>query len=429
MNYATKLNETQAADISTLDNIQKTQHAYYDASLNQIFRNFDKHMTDSSIELASKVEIGEYTEIQDKLVLNASADIYDTQVVLQSNDSKEELVFEVFKRDIDKTEEVYIPIRVSDVYINGDDGQTSVKDVLIGNGTSLANLDSWSKVINASVNTNELEITKRAYDASLNDVSIHLNKLQSDYDKVIQDGVVHSAGSVYVNNDKVMLATSPGTGTLYVYDGQSQNILTDVKAKNVIIYPSGNEDSGIIDLTLVHDNLQDTMTELENVEKNLTTMQENYIDPVISVQGATYLVTANCMSADVYVETPSMRIRSGGNVGYYTMTGDEDKITFSYVDNAGNGRQGSIGVRNLTFKPTDGVDKTLVDFYSEFTKLRQEVSDLKPDTSSGDGDVTETVNSLIVTNKLTIGTNTTGKSEISYNQTSNVLDVNSKLNA
>ena len=82
LNYATSLNEKQASDISTLDAIQKVQHKYYDASLNQIFSKFDEHTNDSSVELASKVDIGEYTEIQNKLVLNASADIYDTQIVL-----------------------------------------------------------------------------------------------------------------------------------------------------------------------------------------------------------------------------------------------------------------------------------------------------------------------------------------------------------
>lgn len=83
LNYATALNEKQVNDISTLDKIQKDAHTRYDASLNDIFENFEIHMLDSSVELASKIDIEEYTKISDKLVLNASSNTYETQVVLE----------------------------------------------------------------------------------------------------------------------------------------------------------------------------------------------------------------------------------------------------------------------------------------------------------------------------------------------------------
>jgi len=83
LNYATALNEKQVNDISTLDKIQKDAHTRYDASLDEIFENFEIHMLDSSAELASKIDIEEYTKISDKLVLNASSNTYETQVVLE----------------------------------------------------------------------------------------------------------------------------------------------------------------------------------------------------------------------------------------------------------------------------------------------------------------------------------------------------------
>ena len=258
------------------------------------------------------------------------------------------MVLEVFKRDENKTEEVYIPIKVSDVYIDSSVNKYSINDILANNESSLTSLESWKQIVNASVNIAELELTKVAYDTSLIDVSNNLTKLRNDFDAIVKDTEVYSGGGVILNKNKVKLSGGDGNGILHVYNGQAQNLYTDIKARNLILYPSGNEDSGLIDLTVLYDEYTDTQTKVEKIEENLTNIQENYIEPVISVEGTTFVVTANKVSADINVETPQYKIMTHNNNEFHNITATGEEIYMHYTSGTTTQRS-RLYVDNLKF--------------------------------------------------------------------------------
>lgn len=325
---------------------------------------------------------------------------------------------DVLQKDADDAEEINAMIRVADVIIDS----SSLKSTLFDDKNSIGQIQAWSKTIDASVSLNELEIAKKALQTDLIDVSAKLDKLDTDTRNVIYNDELHAPGSVFVNKDRVMLSTSPGSGTLYVYDGQSKSVLTDVKAKNVIIYPSGNEDSGLINLTDVYDNVQDMLDKVSVMERTVTTIQENYIDPVISAQGATYIVSANSIHADNYVETVALRIRNAASnnekSGYTTFTTSGLTTDLNYISESGADSKGSLRLDDLTFYTIAGNQISLKTFYKDFEDLQDSFSF---DTS---GNVDTSANATLTVKDIKIGPTPTNVANIGTKTIESTLYVN-----
>lgn len=104
------------------------------------------------------------------------------------------------------------------------------------------------------------------------------------------------------------------------------------------MYPSGSESGEAISVTQVYDDLTQTMNSLTEVEKHVTNIQEDYLDPVISIQSdGYYMVTANEIHADQMISTPILRILNpDDNVGYMSFSyKTSDQIAVSYVNSMG----------------------------------------------------------------------------------------------
>lgn len=328
-----RVNQEQTERLDEYERIQREEHAAFDSSLDTIFYVVDTNIKRIDRELAGKVQIDEYTLIKKNLVLNASIPDNETQVVLKSNEEKRSagnhLAMRVMEKSLSDQENQFCGVEVAEVYVYPNGKLSDVKVALysesVRHSNEIETLQKRTDRLDTSMYGVEKTIPTLTKDVSFIALESNFNTLRDEFDEIFVDDDMYVKGFIYLNNKKVKLATGPGEGALYVFQGQTETVLGDVHAKNVFIYPTGVDSGESIDMTTMSDNLNETMTDVTNIEKMLNEIQEQYIDPVISFKETYYTLTSNEIHADSVVSTPSLRILDKDSNTY---------ASFVYVDNA-----------------------------------------------------------------------------------------------
>lgn len=391
-------NEKQQVQLDELDRIQKLDHESFNSSLNKIFHDVSVNVERIDRELSGKVAIAEQTEIKKNLVLNASSDTVETHVVLKSNEWKNAegnpLSMSVMTRNVDDQGGSYCGVEVSEVYVYPD-GRTSETPVplyenMMSNRNSINRLNSSLSKTDEKVNKLENIVPTLTLNSSFVILEDDFTALKNRVDEVLIEDNIHAKGAVYINNNKVKLTTTQGEGALQVFIGQSDTNFGDIHSKNVMLFPEGKESGESISMVKVYDDLNDTMDQLKEVELQVTTIQEKYIDPVISYKGNIYNVTANKITGDE-LSTPSLKIINEDNIGYMTLKFPGDGVLdVNYVDTVGKSTLATM--RAEDFKYTiDGSSGSLSEIHDLTLDIERRVKALQIALGVQDGTVNEFV--------------------------------------